>query len=89
MDTWASVSARLALRPDLELVRRVPGLQGTDSGPRAHLRRSSEPVGGANILFPRRFSEFCTLVFRSGRTVLPMDAWWPTIWEGHSGARSA
>jgi hypothetical protein len=31
MDTWARVRARLALRLDLELVRGVPGLQGTDS----------------------------------------------------------
>jgi hypothetical protein len=30
----------------------VPGLQGTDSGPRAHLGRGSEPTGGGNISFP-------------------------------------
>jgi hypothetical protein len=63
MDTWACLSARLALRFDLELVRGVPGRQGTDSSPRAHLERGSEPTGGANIFFPRRFSEFCTLLF--------------------------
>jgi hypothetical protein len=31
----------------------VPGLQGTDSGPRAHLGRGCEPAGGANFLAPR------------------------------------
>jgi hypothetical protein len=30
----------------------VPGLQGTGSGPYAHLERGFEPAGGANILFP-------------------------------------
>jgi hypothetical protein len=30
----------------------VPGLQGTDSGPWAHLRRGREPAGGAKIFFP-------------------------------------
>jgi hypothetical protein len=29
----------------------VPGLQGIDSGSRAHLRRDHEPTGGANISF--------------------------------------
>jgi hypothetical protein len=33
---------------DLELVCGVPGLQGTDSGPLAHLGRGYEPAGGAN-----------------------------------------
>jgi hypothetical protein len=32
MDMWARVSARFALRLDLELVRGVSGLQGTDIG---------------------------------------------------------
>jgi hypothetical protein len=27
----------------------VPGLQGTDGGPRTHLRGGYEPLGGANI----------------------------------------
>jgi hypothetical protein len=31
----------------------VPDLQGTDSGPRAHLRRGSEPPGRAIILSSR------------------------------------
>jgi hypothetical protein len=31
----------------------VPGLQGTDSGPRTHLRRGGKPAGGAKIFFPR------------------------------------
>jgi hypothetical protein len=30
----------------------VLGLQGTDSGSRAHLERGSEPTGGANIFSP-------------------------------------
>jgi hypothetical protein len=30
----------------------VPGLQGTDSGPRAHLGRGCEPAGGANFSAP-------------------------------------
>jgi hypothetical protein len=33
----------------------VPGLQGTDNGPRAHLGRGSEPVVGPTFLFPRCF----------------------------------
>jgi hypothetical protein len=31
---------------------RVPSLQGTDSDPRAHLGRGSEPTSGANIFLP-------------------------------------
>jgi hypothetical protein len=31
----------------------VPGFQGADRGPRAHLRRCCEPVGGTNFLAPR------------------------------------
>jgi hypothetical protein len=46
------------LHLDLELVRGVPSLQGTGSGPRAHLKRGSEPVGGANIFFPCFFMNF-------------------------------
>jgi hypothetical protein len=53
----------------------VPGLQGTDSGPRAHLKRGSEPVVGPTSLFPRCFLELYILVLRSGSSVLPMDAW--------------
>jgi hypothetical protein len=66
MDTWARASTRLVLRFDLELICGVPGLQGIDSGPRAHLGRGYEHVGGANIFFPCCFSEFCTLIFQSG-----------------------
>jgi hypothetical protein len=41
----------------------VPGLQGTDSGPRGHLRRGSEPAGGANFLAPRSvILIFCSAV---------------------------
>jgi hypothetical protein len=38
---------------DLSVYVGVPGLQGTDSGPRAHLGRGCEPAGGANTSFPR------------------------------------
>jgi hypothetical protein len=38
---------------DSSLYAGVPGPQGTDSGPQAHLRRSNEIAGGANISFPR------------------------------------
>jgi hypothetical protein len=31
----------------------VPGLQGADRGPRAHLKRGGKPTGGANFLAPR------------------------------------
>jgi hypothetical protein len=31
----------------------VPGLEGADSGPRAHLGRGCEPAGGANFSAPR------------------------------------
>jgi hypothetical protein len=37
---------------DLSLYVGVLGLQGTDSGPQAHLRRGCEPTGGANTSFP-------------------------------------
>jgi hypothetical protein len=47
------VDAHTAPCLDLDLVCRVPGLQGADRGPRAHLRRGCEPVGGANFLTPR------------------------------------
>jgi hypothetical protein len=36
----------------------VPGLQGTDSGPRAHPGRGHEPVGGASILSRATFLSF-------------------------------
>jgi hypothetical protein len=52
-DMWWCVVARPALYLDLKLVRGVPDLQGTNSGPRAHLRGGSEFAGGANIFFPR------------------------------------
>jgi hypothetical protein len=44
----------------------VPGLQGTDSGPWAHLGRGSEPVVGPTSLFPRCFLELCILIFEAG-----------------------
>jgi hypothetical protein len=44
----------------------VPGLQGTDSGPWAHLERGSEPVVGPTSLFPRCFLELSILVFEAG-----------------------
>jgi hypothetical protein len=48
-DMWARMRAHLALLLDLELVCGVPGLQGIDSGSRAHPGRGSEPAGGASI----------------------------------------
>jgi hypothetical protein len=36
---------------DSNLYVGVPSLQGTDSAPRAHLRRGNETVGGVNISF--------------------------------------
>jgi hypothetical protein len=41
----------LLLVLDLSLYARVNYLQGTDSGPQAHLRRGNEPVGGAIISY--------------------------------------
>jgi hypothetical protein len=52
--TWQRVDARPAPYLDLKLVCGVPGLQGTDRGPRAHLGRGSEPTGGANSSVPHR-----------------------------------
>jgi hypothetical protein len=49
---WQHVDACPASCLDLELVCRVPNLQGTDRGPRAHLERPCEPAGGANSLTP-------------------------------------
>jgi hypothetical protein len=49
---WQRVGTCLAHCHGLKPVRGVPGLQGTDSGPRAHLRRGYEPTGGANVSFP-------------------------------------
>jgi hypothetical protein len=86
---WVHVSAHLALRLDLELICGVLSLQGTDSGPQAHLRRGSEPTGGANIFFPCCFSKFCTLVFPCSSAALPTDAWQPTIYAGCYDAWSA
>jgi hypothetical protein len=51
--TWQRVDARLAPCLDLELVCGVPGLQGTDRGPRAHLGTGCEPASGANFSAPR------------------------------------
>jgi hypothetical protein len=50
---WQHVYARSAPCLNLELVCRVPGLQGADRGPRVHLGRGCDPVGGANFLAPR------------------------------------
>jgi hypothetical protein len=50
----------------------VPGLQGVDNGPWAHLKRGGKPTGGANISFP------CTTLLEyaldrcSGSVVLPV-----------------
>jgi hypothetical protein len=62
----------------LSLYAGVPGPQGTDSGPRAHLRRGCEPAGGANILFLRNLSEsLCVGI--SKRWCSAADAWRPMI----------
>jgi hypothetical protein len=62
----------------LSLYAGVPGPQGTDSGPRAHLRRGCEPAGGANILSPRGLSEsLCVGIPK--RWCSAADAWRPTI----------
>jgi hypothetical protein len=36
----------------------VPDLQGTDSGPQAHLGRGNEPAGGTNYSTPRSVINF-------------------------------
>jgi hypothetical protein len=43
----------LLLILELSLYTGVPSLQGTDSGPRAHLGGGCEPAGGAKFLAPR------------------------------------
>jgi hypothetical protein len=49
VDKWEYVSARLALHLDLELVRGVPGLQGTDGGPEPNSGEAVNPwVGPAS-----------------------------------------
>jgi hypothetical protein len=56
----------------------VPGSQGTDSGPWAHLGRGCEPAGGANILSPRSLSEsLCAGILK--RWCSAADAWRPMI----------
>jgi hypothetical protein len=47
------------------LYMRVPGLQGTDSGPRAHPRRGCEPAGGASILSRAAFLSFVRWDFKA------------------------
>jgi hypothetical protein len=49
---WQHVHARPAPCLDLEVIYGVPGLQGVDIGPRAHLRRGYKPAGGANFSVP-------------------------------------
>jgi hypothetical protein len=51
-DTWRRVDARPPLVLTWSLYEGIPGLQGTDSGPWAHLRGSYEPTGRANIFLP-------------------------------------
>jgi hypothetical protein len=74
-DTWRSRSWPSVLT--WSLYAGVPDLQGTDSGPRAHLGRVSEPVVGPTSLFPRCFFGTLHLGIRSGSSVLPVDAWRP------------
>jgi hypothetical protein len=47
-------------------------LQDTDNDPRAHLRRGSEPVGGANIFFPHGFLK-CSLDCWCDSAPLPLN----------------
>jgi hypothetical protein len=59
----------------------VPGPQGTDIGPRAHLRIGCELVGGANILSPRSLSEsLCVGIPK--RWCSTANTWRPTIHAG-------
>jgi hypothetical protein len=55
----------------------VSDLQGTDSGPRAHLRRGCEPTGGDNILSRVAFLSFVCWDFEAvvqhGRYVVTHD----------------
>jgi hypothetical protein len=50
---------------NLELVRRIPGLHGTDSGPRTHPGRGREPAGEANILSCATFLSFVRCGFEA------------------------
>jgi hypothetical protein len=52
----------LLLILDLSLYAGVPSLQGTYSGPRAHLGGGCEPTGGAKFMAPRSI----TLIFLLG-----------------------
>jgi hypothetical protein len=51
-DMWRRVGAHPTPCLDLKLVRRVPYLQGKDSGPWAYLGRGYEPACGANSSAP-------------------------------------
>jgi hypothetical protein len=74
-DMWRHVVARPALCLDLKFVCRVPGLEGTDIGPQAHLGGGKKPIGGANIFFPHiAFLKF-HLGGWSGSAPLPMGTW--------------
>jgi hypothetical protein len=62
-DTWACAPV-LSFILTRSLYMRVPGLQGTDSGPRAHPRRGCELIGGANILSRAAFLSFVRWDFK-------------------------
>jgi hypothetical protein len=51
----------------------VPGLQGTDCGPWALLRRGSELAGGDNIYFPCRVLLEYAIDGSSDKVVMPSD----------------
>jgi hypothetical protein len=54
----------------------VPGLQGADRGPRAHLGRACEPVGGANFSAPRSvILSFYSVVDGGPREVPKLEVW--------------
>jgi hypothetical protein len=54
----------------------VPGLQGADRDPRAHLERGCEPTGGANFLAPRSvILSFYSAVDGGPREVPELEVW--------------
>jgi hypothetical protein len=63
---------------DLKLVRGGTRSSGYRQWPRAHPGRGCEPVGGANILFPRNLSE-SSCVGISKRWCSTTNTWRPTI----------
>jgi hypothetical protein len=69
--TWQCVDARHAPCLDLELVYGVPGLQGANRGPRAHLERGCEPTGGPIFGVPLSYLELFSWQSTAGPWELP------------------